>query len=42
MIQTFQGGAGGLFNIAERLAVKQLQKQVETDGQALKTLLESK
>jgi len=42
MIQTFQGGAGGLFSIAERLAVKQLQKQVEADGQALKTLLESK
>lgn len=42
MVQTFQGEVGGLFNIAEGLAVKQLQKQVETDSQALKTLLESK
>jgi len=42
MVQTFQGEVGGLFNIAEGMAIKQLQKQVETDGQALKILLESK
>jgi uncharacterized protein YndB with AHSA1/START domain len=40
--QTFQGEVGGFFNMAEGLAVKQMQKQVETDGQRLKSLLESK
>jgi carbon monoxide dehydrogenase subunit G len=40
VIQDFQGELGGLFNIAEGLAVKQLQKQVETDGQTLKKILE--
>jgi len=28
--------------MAEGLAIKQVQKQVETDGNALKTLLEAK
>jgi carbon monoxide dehydrogenase subunit G len=40
--QTFEGEVGGLFSIAEGLAIKQLQKQVETDGNALKKLLETK
>jgi carbon monoxide dehydrogenase subunit G len=40
--QTFQGEVGGLFSIAEGLAIKQLQKQVETDGNALKKVLEAK
>jgi carbon monoxide dehydrogenase subunit G len=40
--QTFEGEVGGLFSIAEGLAIKQLQKQVETDGNALKKLLEAK
>ncbi len=40
--QTFEGEVGGLFSIAEGLAIKQLQKQVETDGNTLKKLLEAK
>jgi len=40
--QTFEGEVGGLFSIAEGLAIKQLQKQVESDGIALKKLLEAK
>jgi hypothetical protein len=40
--QTFEGEVGGFFSIAEGLAIKQLQKQVETDGSALKKLLEVK
>jgi len=40
--QTFTGEVGGFFSIAEGLAIKQLQKQVETDGNALKKLLEAK
>jgi uncharacterized protein YndB with AHSA1/START domain len=40
--QTFEGEVGGFFSIAEGLAIKQLQKQVETDGNALKKLLEAK
>ena len=40
--QTFEGEVGGLFSIAEGLAIKQLQKQVEADGNALKQLLEAK
>ena len=39
--QTFQGEVGGFFSIAEGLAIKQLQKQVENDGGALKKLLEA-
>jgi ligand-binding SRPBCC domain-containing protein len=42
LIQSFQGEIGGFFKMAEGLAIKQLQKQVETDGQALKKLLEAK
>lgn len=40
--QTFTGEVGGFFSIAEGLAIKQLQKQIETDGNALKKLLEAK
>jgi len=42
VIQNFEGEVGGLFNIAEGLAIKQLQKQVETDGKTLKELLEAR
>ncbi len=42
MVQFFQGEVGGFFNMAEGLAVKQIQKQVETDGKSLKALLEAK
>ena len=42
VIQNFEGEVGGLFSIAEGLAIKQLQKQVETDGKTLKKLLEAK
>ena len=41
VIQRFQGEIGGVFKMAEGLAVKQLQKQVETDGKTLKALLEA-
>jgi hypothetical protein len=41
MVQTFQGEVGGFFNMAEGLAFKQMQKQVESDAQTLKTLLEA-
>ena len=41
VIQDFQGELGGLFNIAEGLAVKQLEKQVASDGQTLKKILEA-
>lgn len=40
--QTFEGEVGGLFSLAEGLAIKQLQKQVENDGNTLKKLLEAK
>jgi carbon monoxide dehydrogenase subunit G len=40
--QSFQGEVGGFFKLAEGMAVKQIQKQVEADGQRLKKLLESK
>ena len=40
--QTFEGEVGGFFSIAEGLAIKQLQKQIETDGKALKKVLEAK
>jgi hypothetical protein len=39
--QSFQGEAGGFLKLAEGLAVKQMQKQIEGDGQTLKRLLES-
>ena len=42
VIQSFQGEIGGFFKMAEGLAIKQIQKQVETDGKTLKTLLETK
>ena len=42
VIQTIQVELGGLFNMAEGLAIKQLQKQVGTEGQALKKLLEAR
>ena len=42
VIQSFQGEIGGFFKVAEGLAIKQLQKQLETDGKTLKTLLETK
>ena len=41
LIQDFQGEIGGFFKIAEGLAVKQVQKQVENDGNSLKMLLEA-
>jgi carbon monoxide dehydrogenase subunit G len=40
--QTFEGEVGGFFSIAEGLAIKQLQKQIETNFNALKKLLEAK
>ncbi len=42
LVQNFQGEVGGFFKIAEGLAIKQLQKQIETDGNTLKMLLEAK
>ena len=41
LVQYFQGEVGGFFKVAEGMAIKQLQKMIETDGQALKTLLEA-
>ena len=41
LIQDFQGELGGFFKLAEGLAIKQVKKQVETDGNALKMLLEA-
>jgi carbon monoxide dehydrogenase subunit G len=41
LIQSFQGEMGGFFKLAEGLAIKQMQKQVESDGQRLKKLLEA-
>jgi uncharacterized protein YndB with AHSA1/START domain len=41
LAQTFVGEVGGFFNLAEGLAIKQLQKQVESDGQTLKKVLEA-
>ena len=41
LVQTFSGEVGGFFKIAEGLAIKQMQKQVESDGQTLKKLLEA-
>jgi uncharacterized protein YndB with AHSA1/START domain len=42
LVQDFQGEVGGFFKIAESLAVKQIQKQVKTDGNTLKKVLEAK
>jgi len=41
LVQDFTGEVGGFFKLAEGMAIKQMQKQVETDAQALKKLLES-
>jgi ligand-binding SRPBCC domain-containing protein len=41
LIQSFMGEVAGFFKMAEGLAIKQLQKQIETDGNALKMLLEA-
>ena len=41
LIQSFQVELGGFFNMAEGLAVKQMQKQFETNGNTLKMLLEA-
>jgi hypothetical protein len=41
VIQDFEGELGGFFKLAEGLAIKQVKKQVETDGHALKMLLEA-
>jgi hypothetical protein len=41
VVQTFHGEVGGFFKMAESLAVKQMQKQFENDGQTLKMLLEA-
>jgi carbon monoxide dehydrogenase subunit G len=40
LTQSGQGEFGGFFKIAEGLAAKQLQKQVDTDFDALKLVLE--
>ena len=42
LIQSFEGEVGGFFKVAEGLAIKQMQKQIETDGNTLKMLLEAK
>ena len=42
LTQDFSGEVGGFFKMAENLAIKQLKKQVEADGKALRTLLEPK
>jgi len=42
LTQDFSGEVGGFFEMAEDLAIKQLKKQVEADGKALRTLLEPK
>jgi hypothetical protein len=42
LVQTLQGETGGLFKLAEGLAIKQMQKQFESDGQALKKVLEAR
>ncbi len=41
LTQDFQGELGGFFKLAEGMAIKQVKKQVETDGHALKLLLEA-
>ena len=42
LTQIFQAEISGFFKMAEGLVVKQLQKQLEISGKALKTLLEAK
>src|SRR5512136_359987 len=42
VIQSVQVETGGFFKLAEGLAVKQIKKQLEEDGQTLKKLLEAK
>jgi ligand-binding SRPBCC domain-containing protein len=42
LIQSFQVEVGGFFKMAEGLAVKQMQKQLETHANTLKMLLEAK
>jgi uncharacterized protein YndB with AHSA1/START domain len=42
LIQHFQGEVGGFFRMAEGLAIKQVQKKIESDGKTLKELLEAK
>ena len=42
VIQNFDGEVGGFFKMAEGIAINQLKKQIETDGKALKLLLEAK
>ena len=42
LIQDFQGEVGGFFKMAEGLAIRQIQKTIESDGKALKRLLEAK
>jgi carbon monoxide dehydrogenase subunit G len=42
LIQSSQVELGGFFGMAEGLAVKQMQKQFETNFNTLKTLLEAK
>ncbi|MGA2489105.1 MAG: SRPBCC family protein [Anaerolineales bacterium] len=41
LTQTFQGEVGGFFKIAEGLAFKQMQKELEADCSRLKKLLEA-
>ena len=42
LVRSFNAEIGGFFKIAEGLAVKQLQKQIEADSNTLKALLEAK
>ena len=42
LVQSFAAEVGGFFKVAEGLAIKQMQKQVESDGQRLKKLLETR
>lgn len=41
LVQSFEGEVGGFFKLAEGLAINQMKKQVEGDGQSLKKLLET-
>jgi hypothetical protein len=41
LVQTFQGEVGGFFKVAEGLAFKQMQKELEADCSRLKKLLEA-
>ncbi len=42
LVQEFQGELSGVFKFAEGIALRQLTKQVQKDGQARKALLESR